>query len=206
MKGQGRAGRQFIRMLWSSYKQSSGAYDVEKKSDSTSDLKMEFWQGQNCSLLESHTSLLTIVSDSHTLLSHWWVTLSETALSRVPSRSLGRLAHLRRPFLSAYMAPQAMSQPTFCCVCFSMQKPPWSSFISSPEPWKLDQVCICWKLKLPHPKAGRRNLIPNQCHCLRMVSLPSTQNQVPVYFLSEKKKSYSWPGMEAYAFNPSIEG
>lgn len=79
------------------------------------------------------------------------------------------------------------SQASFWCVCFSMQQPLWSSLSISPELRKPDQVHSYWKPRLPHPKPVGGKLVPNPYRFLKTASLPSTQDQVPVYFLSKKK-------------------
>lgn len=92
-----------IQMNCSSCKQSARVYDVENQSDSTSDLKTDIWYGQNCSQLESHASLLTKCSDSHTVLfptgeghfqscpqqspfrKPWWISTPEEAVPLMPT-------------------------------------------------------------------------------------------------------------------------
>lgn len=105
----------------------------------------------------------------------------KAALSRVPSESLGGFPHLRRPFLSCLHGPTGMHVSSLFLLCLS-------SFSISPELWKLDQVRSYWKLRLPHPKpvGGGGSLVPNQNCFLKLASLPSTQDQVPVYFPSKK--------------------
>lgn len=193
MQGEGRGGRQFLPMSWSSYHQNEGVYDVEKKKTFYLKSKHGIWvRSKLFSAGTTHEPINQTLRFPHTFLSHWWVTFSKKkkSLRRVPSESLGRFLHLRRPFLSCLhgLTGHVSTHSQVCLL--STQKPPWSSCISFPELWKLDQVCIYWKLRLLHPKSVEENLVPNQYHFLKMVSLPSTPRSSSC--LLSFKKSYSW--------------